>query len=84
MTEIGLRLKDELLQLPAEDRVELGNILLDSVDGPNGFIDEKESAWIDELNRRLDDLKAGRAKAEPAREAIEELRQEALREQRRP
>jgi putative addiction module component (TIGR02574 family) len=82
MTDVASRLKDELLQLSEDDRLALARVLLESVDGPEDDVAEDEAAWIEELNRRSDDLAAGRATAQPFREAIEELRQEALRESR--
>jgi putative addiction module component (TIGR02574 family) len=81
MTDVASRLKDELLQLSEDDRLALARVLLESV-GPEDDVAEDEAAWIEELNRRSDDLAAGRATAQPFREAIEELRQEALRESR--
>jgi len=76
MTDVALRLKDELLRLSEEDRVELANILWDSLEDE----DEDDAAWIEELNRRTDDLATGRAIAEPVDKVFAELREEALRE----
>jgi len=80
MTDIALKLKDEVLRLSNEDRLELARALWDSIDAPDDEIDADEAAWIAELDRRADDLAAGRATAEPFRKVIEELREEALRE----
>jgi putative addiction module component (TIGR02574 family) len=82
MTEVALRLKDQLLRLSDEDRVELARILWDSIDGPDGEMDDDEANWTDELNRRADDLAAGRAKAEPVDKVFAELREEAIREKK--
>jgi putative addiction module component (TIGR02574 family) len=76
MTEIALRLKDELLHLSEDDRVALARILWDSIEAPN----EDDDAWINELDRRAADLAAGRAIAEPADKVFAELREECLRE----
>ena len=74
MTDVALRLKDELLRLSEEDREELAHVLWDSLRATSPEIDEDEAAWVAELDRRADDLAAGRATAEPFRKVIEELR----------
>lgn len=79
MTDIALRLKDELLRLSEEDRTEIARILWDSLDDGEAT-EQVEVAWIEELNRRADDLAAGRTTAEPFRDVIAELREEAIRE----
>jgi len=43
-------------------------------------LEDDDAAWIAELNRRADDLAAGRAIAEPVDKVFAELREEALRE----
>lgn len=82
MTDIALRLKDEVLRLTYEDRLELARALWDSIEGPDDDIIENDEAWIEELNRRTEDLNAGRSTAEPAAQVFAELREEALRERR--
>jgi putative addiction module component (TIGR02574 family) len=82
MTDSAQRLKDEVLRLSAEDREELARILWDSLRASDSDIDEDEAAWIAELDRRTADLEAGRATAEPFRDVIEELREEALQEKK--
>lgn len=79
MTDTALRLKDELLRLSEEDRTELAHILWESLDDDQ-VTEHDEAAWIEELNRRAADLAAGRTTAEPFRDVIAELREEALRE----
>jgi putative addiction module component (TIGR02574 family) len=74
MTESALRLKDEMLRLPEEDREELARLLWDSLD--DGCDEMDEIGWIAELERRSADVEAGRATVEPFRQAIEELRRE--------
>lgn len=78
MTDIARRLKDEVLNLSKEDRLEIFHALCDSL--PVRDTDEDEAEWIEELNRRADDLAAGRAIAEPADKVFAELRDECLRE----
>ena len=77
MTDIALRLKDEVLRLPGEDRLELARALWDSIEAPDDVVEMDEAAWTAELNRRSADAEAGRSTEQPFREAIEELRGEA-------
>jgi putative addiction module component (TIGR02574 family) len=82
MTEVALRLKDEILRLPPEERIEIARAVWDSLDEKT--VEELEEAeWIAELNRRAEDLAAGRAIAEPADQVMAELRAELLRENER-
>ena len=83
MTDIALRLKDELLRLSEEDRFQLAQALWKSLEEPDDASDQGETAWIEELNRRADDLVAGRAIAEPVDKVFADLREEALRENQR-
>lgn len=78
MSEVALRLRDELLRLPEEDRVALAHLLWDSIEEPPDDVVEDEAAWIAELERRSADADAGRATEQPFREAIEELRREVM------
>ncbi len=73
MTDVALRLKDQLLQLSDEDRVELARILWDSVD--EGLDGEAAAAWEAELDRRFEDIESGKAIGEPAHQVIAELRE---------
>ncbi len=63
MTEKADALLRAALALPAEDRAELATSLIDSLDAAPD--DEVEAAWQEEITRRLDDLRAGRAKLIP-------------------
>jgi putative addiction module component (TIGR02574 family) len=57
------RLLDEALKLPAEARAALAGSLIESLDET---IDEDvETAWAEEIRRRLQELDAGRAKTIP-------------------
>jgi putative addiction module component (TIGR02574 family) len=63
----ALRLLDEALQLPEQDRAELALRLLDSVgDGTPG---EVERAWVDEAKRRLGEIEHGEVSTVPWTEA---------------
>jgi putative addiction module component (TIGR02574 family) len=77
MTDIALRLKDEILRLSDEDRLELARILWDSVDGDTEATADLDAAWIDELELRSAEANAGRATEQPFRDVIAELRGEA-------
>jgi putative addiction module component (TIGR02574 family) len=46
------------LALPVDERAALANSLLDSLESVDGSVQE---AWEEEVARRIDDLKAGRA-----------------------
>ena len=61
MTDTALRLKEEVLRLSDEDRLELARALWDSIDGPDYEMDNDDAAWIAELERRSADADAGRA-----------------------
>lgn len=82
MTDVAAQLKTEVLKLSEADRLELALDLWESLADPDEDCHLDEKALIDELERRSADLDAGRATAQPYREAIDELRQEALRESR--
>lgn len=76
MTELAMRLRDELLQLSEADRLELANMLWDSLDGPRTEQHENEAQWAADIERRFGEIESGQAVGEPARRAIEELREE--------
>jgi hypothetical protein len=50
MTEQALRLQEELLRLPIEDRLEIAHILWESVEPPPGKVYETEEDFIAELD----------------------------------
>jgi putative addiction module component (TIGR02574 family) len=59
------------LALPVDERAALANTLLDSLETTNQSVEE---AWDEEVARRMEDLKAGRAVTVP----WEQLRRELL------
>jgi putative addiction module component (TIGR02574 family) len=59
---------DQLLKLPPEQRLEIGERLLESID------DDVAAAWDEEIARRIEEHEAGRGGSRPAREVIAELR----------
>ena len=58
------------LALPADERAALANSLLDSLEITNESVQE---AWDDEVARRIEDLKSGRAVTVPWEELHREL-----------
>lgn len=63
-----------LMQLPPAERERLGELLLGSVDEPVGH----EEAWVEEIDRRVQDIRNGTARLVPSqamfRDAMERLR----------
>jgi putative addiction module component (TIGR02574 family) len=77
MSEAALRLKDELLRLPEEDRRQIANWLWDLLDVPTEDDPEPDHlAWTAELERRSKDAEATPTEGQPFREVIAELRGE--------
>jgi len=72
MTDVAIRLKNELLLLSEKDRAELVHILLQSLDDVSDG--DVEAAWEAELKRRSDEIHSGDATGRPADEVFQELR----------
>jgi putative addiction module component (TIGR02574 family) len=67
--------KSELLDLPREDRVELVDALLLSLDeDETGDDEEVEQAWRDEIRRRVENFRAGKAEMIDNDDVLAELR----------
>lgn len=66
-------LESEILGLPANSRALLAEKILASLDELPP--EETEQLWIDEAERRLDEVIAGTSESVPAREALNNLRQ---------
>ncbi len=65
-------LTDKALTLPPDDRVVLAHSLLQSVEG---FVDpDIERAWLDEAERRWQDIENGRVECIPAEEAMKSIK----------
>jgi len=58
------------LALPDEERAALANTLLDSLEGTSKSVQE---AWDEEVARRIEDLKAGKAVTVPWEQLHREL-----------
>ena len=71
MTEAAVRLRETLLSLPEEDRAWLAAELAASLDGPaDAGVAE---AWDEEVQRRIADVRAGKAKLVSWAEVSERL-----------
>lgn len=67
-------LRDELMKLPAEERLELAEALYASV--PDAVNDPTwDQAWADEIRKRIEDIRSGRVQGEPAGEVFARIRQ---------
>jgi putative addiction module component (TIGR02574 family) len=63
------------MALPIEERAALASTLLDSLETPDQFVADHsiEAAWDEEVERRMSDLKAGRAVTVPWEKLHREL-----------
>lgn len=59
------------LAMPAEDRQDLLVQLMDSLDGPPD--EDYEEAWAEEIKRRLDEVRSGKAVTVPWEEVRRKL-----------
>lgn len=65
-------LAQKAMELSAEDRAELADLLIESLDAAQiGRIDR---AWLAEAKRRRDEARSGRASTIPASEALKKVR----------
>ena len=65
MTQEASELLKKALTLSAEERAQLVDSLLESLDEPREDPAVVEAAWNDEIRRRIEDLDAGKAKTVP-------------------
>ena len=69
-------LADEAMNLPAESRARLADLLVESLDANElGQIDR---LWVSEAKRRRDEVRSGRVETIPGDEALQKVR-DALR-----
>jgi putative addiction module component (TIGR02574 family) len=66
------QLLQKALSLPAEDRGALAASLLDSLD--QAVDEDAETAWQQEISRRMDEIRSGKAKTIPWREVQQKSR----------
>jgi putative addiction module component (TIGR02574 family) len=62
----------EVTTLPVEERAEVADSILRSLNAPDPDIDRQ---WIEVAERRLDDLRSGRVKAIPGEQVFTRLRE---------
>jgi putative addiction module component (TIGR02574 family) len=72
MTEAAAKLKDQLAALSEEDRLEIADFLLSTVERSNG---DAEDAWDLELERRWQEIQSGTAQGTRAKEVNARLRE---------
>ena len=65
------QVKDEALQLPLEDRSRLASRLLESLDDD----DDVSPEWLEEIRRRVKEIKNGTAKMVPHAEVMSNVRE---------
>jgi putative addiction module component (TIGR02574 family) len=73
MSQTTEELRATLAKLPMQERAELANFLIHSLDAE--WDTETEAAWDAELARRADDIATGKAKGESARSVFAKLRE---------
>ena len=61
------------LRLPPDDRVEIAESLIQSLDEERAA--DIEAAWADEIKRRIEEIDKGQAKMIPWDEAIRSMRE---------
>lgn len=71
MSDLVEELSHKARALPPEDRVRLAEELLASVQEPDAEVD---SAWAEEIKRRIAEIDSGKAKLIPADEVFAEVR----------
>jgi putative addiction module component (TIGR02574 family) len=72
MTDAAVRLRETLLTLPEEDRAWLAAELAASLDGPPDA--DVAEAWDAEVQRRIAEVRAGKAKLVSWAEVSEQLK----------
>ena len=72
MTTQAKELTRQALSLKPEERIELADTLLTSVDGL--VSPEIEAAWMEEIAKRMDEIETGQAKLIPADEVHRKAR----------
>jgi putative addiction module component (TIGR02574 family) len=73
MAETLEQLKLQLEHLSTEDKAELAQFLLDSLEPEEEGV---AAAWDQEIARRVEEIRSGRASGTPAEEVFAELRRE--------
>lgn len=66
------RLPDELSQLSLEERTEMANLLIESLD--TGADHDVEATWDTELARRVDEVRSGNTPGKASERVFERVR----------
>jgi putative addiction module component (TIGR02574 family) len=72
MTAAAMKLIEQALSLPCEDRILLVDRLLQSLHAPSR--EEIERLWAEEAERRIDELDSGKAQVIPGEQVFAEIR----------
>jgi putative addiction module component (TIGR02574 family) len=72
MTVAAEKLAEEALALPLEDRADLADRLVQSLDAGSDFVWRDQ--WNKEALRRLDEVRSGAVRLVPGRAAMDKLR----------
>ena len=67
------QLKGDLLALPPQFRASLAQALIESLD--EGSDEDTETLWLEEIKRRDDEIRSGRAVLKPADQVLREARE---------
>lgn len=73
MSELAKKFADEALLLTREDRAELVDMLLQSLNIPD--INDIDKFWAEEAEKRISEYDAGKTKALDGYQVIKELRE---------
>ena len=66
------QLKEDLLALPPQSRASLAQALIESLD--EGYDEDAETLWLEEIKRRDDEIRSGRAVLKPADQVLRDTR----------
>ena len=66
-------LKEDLLALPVHFRASLAQALIASLD--EGYDEDAETLWLEEIKRRDNEIRSGRAMLKPADQVLTEARE---------
>jgi putative addiction module component (TIGR02574 family) len=77
MTTLTQELLQQGLQLPPDEREKLANLLLDSLEGPEGDEETVRREWQEEIQRRWDRYESGEEQALSLEEVMAALRKQA-------
>lgn len=70
-------LRDELMKLSAEERLELAEELFESVPESDVEAPDLDPQWTEELARRVEEIRSGKVEGIPAEQVLAELRAQA-------